>query len=236
MFTEDMAAHYMKKLFSALNHIHAKGIIHRDIKPENIMITATDEIKIIDFGLSKRYKKGEKLHNVAGTPYYMAPEVLEGDYDNKCDVWSLGVLLYVLMSGYLPFQGQNRSEVFAKIKKAKFNFNHEEFKSCTPHVIGLIKRLLVIDPKKRLTAGEALQHEWFKEIETKCKDHNHAAKDINRDVLVRLGHFKGVSVLKKAAMNMLVKMVDREKIRDLKVQFAEVDKDNTGEISADELK
>ena len=98
-----MAAHYMKKLFSALNHMHAKDIIHRDIKPENIMITALDEIKIIDFGLSKRYKKGEKLHNVAGTPYYMAPEVLEGDYDNKCDVWSLGVLLYVLMSGYLPF-------------------------------------------------------------------------------------------------------------------------------------
>lgn len=156
VFSEDMAAHYMKKLFSALNHMHAKGIIHRDIKPENIMITAADEIKIIDFGLSKRSKKGEKLHNVAGTPYYMAPEVLEGDYDNKCDVWSLGVLLYVLMSGYLPFQGANRAEVFAKIKKAKYHFNHEEFKICTPLVIDLIQKLLVIDPKKRLTAGQAL--------------------------------------------------------------------------------
>ena len=91
------------------------------------MITSSDEIKIIDFGLSKRHKQGEKLHNVAGTPYYMAPEVLEGDYDEKCDVWSLGVLLYVLMSGYLPFQGENRAEVFNKIENGKFHFNHPEF-------------------------------------------------------------------------------------------------------------
>ena len=132
VFTEDMAAYYMKNLLSACNHIHAKGIVHRDIKPENIMITATDEIKIIDFGLSKRYKKGAKLHDMAGTPYYMAPEVLDGEYDNKCDIWSLGVLLYVLMSGYLPFQGANKAEVFGKIKRGKYHFNHEEFKICTP--------------------------------------------------------------------------------------------------------
>ena len=112
-----------------------------------------------------RYKRGEKLHNVAATPYYMAPEVLDGDYDNKCDVSSLGVLLYVLMSGYLPFQGANRGEVFAKIKKAKYHFNHEEFKECSELVHDLIKKLLVVDPKKRLTAGQALEHPWFKEIE-----------------------------------------------------------------------
>ena len=98
-----MAAHYMKKLFGALNHMHSINIVHRDIKPENIMITANDEIKIIDFGLSKRQEKNKKMETVAGTPYYMAPEVLDGNYDNKCDIWSLGVLLYVLMSGYLPF-------------------------------------------------------------------------------------------------------------------------------------
>ena len=139
------------------------------------MLDENESLKLIDFGLSKRQKKNEKLHNVAGTPYYMAPEVLEGNYDNKCDTWALGVLLYVLMSGYLPFQGANRGEVFAKIKKAKYHFNHEEFKVCSPLVIDLITKLLVVDSKKRLSASQALDHPWFKEIEEKCKNHDHKA-------------------------------------------------------------
>lgn len=122
----------MKKLFSALNHMHAQGVVHRDIKPENIMLTKADELKLIDFGLSKRQVGNKKLKTIAGTPYYMAPEVLEGQYDSKCDTWSLGVLLYVFMSGYLPFQGDNRNQVFDKIAKANFHFNHEEFKVCSP--------------------------------------------------------------------------------------------------------
>lgn len=126
--------------------------------------------------------------------------------------------------------------MFAKIKKAKFHFNHDEFKDCSEKVLDLIRKLLVVDPKKRLTAGGALEHEWFKEIEKNCHNHNHKAKEVNRDVVSRLSEFKGVSLLKKAAMNMLVKMVDRDKIKHLKTQFIEIDKDNTGEISADELK
>jgi len=98
----------MKKLFSSLAHMHSQGIVHRDIKPENIMLTSRDELKLIDFGLSKRTQNNQQMKTIAGTPYYMAPEVLEGKYDAKCDTWSLGVLLYVFMSGYLPFQGKNR--------------------------------------------------------------------------------------------------------------------------------
>jgi calcium-dependent protein kinase len=103
VFSEPMAAEYMKKLFGALNHMHAQGVVHRDIKPENIMLSKEDELKLIDFGLSKRQQGNKKLKTIAGTPYYMAPEVLDGQYDSKCDCWSLGVLLYVFMSGYLPF-------------------------------------------------------------------------------------------------------------------------------------
>ena len=93
----------MKKLFRAVNHCHASGVVHRDIKPENIMYGSDGEIKLIDFGLSKMGKIHEHLKTIAGTPYYMAPEVLEGSYDSKCDIWSLGVLMYVLLCGYLPF-------------------------------------------------------------------------------------------------------------------------------------
>lgn len=116
MFNESEACKIMEKLFRAINHCHAQGIIHRDIKPENVMIGRDNEIKLIDFGLSKRSKdKTSHLTTIAGTPYYMAPEVLDGDYNYKCDIWSLGVLLYVLVSGYLPFQGENRQDVFKKI-------------------------------------------------------------------------------------------------------------------------
>ena len=141
-----MAAEYMKKLFGALNHMHAQGVVHRDIKPENIMLSHTGELKLIDFGLSKRQNGNKKLKTIAGTPYYMAPEVHQGQYDSKCDTWSLGVLLYVFMSGYLPFQGANRQEVFDKIQRGKYHFDHVEFKECSKEVIDFIKKLLVVDP------------------------------------------------------------------------------------------
>lgn len=171
------------------------------------------------------------MKTIAGTPYYMAPEVLEGQYDNKCDTWSLGVLLYVFMSGYLPFQGDNRNDVFYKIQNAKYHFDHKEFKDCTADALDLIKRLLVVDPKKRFSAGEALKHVWF----TKSNEKQlHVALD--KEVVERLRDFKGVSKLKKAAMNMLVKMADQNSIEELRTQFQKIDADGTGLINADELK
>ena len=96
----------MKQLISAVFHCHTMGIVHRDIKPENIMITRGNDVKLIDFGLSKNAGiSNGSMHTIAGTPYYMAPEVLKGSYNDKADMWSLGVLLYTLVSGYLPFQG-----------------------------------------------------------------------------------------------------------------------------------
>ena len=108
----------MKKLFGALNHMHSKGIVHRDIKPENIMVSKNGELKLIDFGLAKRQIGKKKLKTIAGTPHYMAPEIIRGKlYDNKCDTWSMGVLLYVFMSGYLPFQAEKKNVLFDKIQK-----------------------------------------------------------------------------------------------------------------------
>ncbi len=104
VFNESEAANIMIKLFRAINHCHSIGVVHRDIKPENIMYGKDGEVKLIDFGLAKRLHDGvTNLHTKAGTPHYMAPEVLTGSYNEKCDIWALGVLLYVLVSGYLPF-------------------------------------------------------------------------------------------------------------------------------------
>ena len=93
----------MKSLFQAINHCHAQNIVHRDIKPDNIMITNNNTVRLIDFGLSKASRNNRQLTTMAGTPYYMAPEVLEGSYSKKADIWSLGVLLYTLVCGYLLF-------------------------------------------------------------------------------------------------------------------------------------
>ena len=118
-FTEKMTAKYMQELFKAINHCHAQGVIHRDIKPENIMITDNDEIRLIDFGLSK-IQTGKSMEGIAGTPLYMAPELIQGSYGGKVDLWSLGVLLYVLVSGMQPFYAKLAKDVFAKIKKGNW--------------------------------------------------------------------------------------------------------------------
>ena len=156
------------------------------------------------------------MQHVAGTPYYMAPEVIMGDYDSKCDIWSLGCILYVFMSGYLPFQGRNVDVINEKIQDGKYHFKHKEFEECSPEVIDLIKNLLVVDPKMRLSARNALQHPWFKLF-----DQNNGSDSTKIDpvVLQSLKEFKGTSKLKKAALKMLVKMVDFKEIEKLKIEF-----------------
>lgn len=114
------------------------------------MITDNDEIRLIDFGLSK-VQKGKDLKELAGTPLYMAPEVITGGYGKEADMWSLGVLLYTLVSGFFPFYEKTTNKVFAKIKACDWSFVGKTWDKITPECKDLIKKLLVLDPKKRLT-------------------------------------------------------------------------------------
>ena len=115
--TENLAASAINKILRALLHCHKSNVVHRDIKPENIMYDRSGEVKLIDFGLAKQATSSKKLHTIAGTPYYIAPEVLNGSYNRECDIWSVGVLLFVLVTGTYPFDSasKNRAEVFSKI-------------------------------------------------------------------------------------------------------------------------
>lgn len=120
-FTEKHAADIMRQMLSAVKHLHEHGIVHRDLKPENYLMENKDdnsEVKLIDFGLSKRWMDGDgadKMHTVVGTPYYVAPEVLRGSYDKKCDIWSLGVILFVFLCGYPPFEGDDNKQIFKNV-------------------------------------------------------------------------------------------------------------------------
>lgn len=124
-FSEKEAAKYIKQILSALSYLHAKNIVHRDMKAENLLFeNETDEanIKLIDFGVSCEYIKGKKLKETLGTPYYIAPEVLLQNYDEKCDVWSAGVILYILLCGYPPFNGDDDQEILDAVKLADLQF------------------------------------------------------------------------------------------------------------------
>jgi calcium-dependent protein kinase len=145
----------MKKLFLAINHCHSNGVVHRDLKPENIMYkenlnssTLYDQadIKIIDFGLSKIFNPSDykSMKTMVGTPYYVAPEVLDGHYGNECDCWSLGIIMYAVLSGCLPFFGPTAKDVFDKIKEGKVNFAMKEFRNISDTAKDLISKLLCV--------------------------------------------------------------------------------------------
>ena len=128
-FEEKDAAPIMKQLLSAINYCHKKNVCHRDLKPENVLLDSKDKqtIKVIDFGTSQVFANEEKMELVLGTAYYIAPEILSGKYDEKCDMWSIGVILYILLSGEPPFSGTTDADIIAKVKKGKYNFNSKRF-------------------------------------------------------------------------------------------------------------
>lgn len=157
------ACDIMANLLRAVKFLHDKNICHRDLKPENILFCHDNEntIKIIDFGLSKQLKEGEVMHKKLGTPYYLAPEVLEENYGKEVDLWSLGVVAYVLLCGYPPFYGQDAKELFINIYNVNYGFWEEDWDIISDEAKDFITRLLVKDPKERMTLEEALIHPWL---------------------------------------------------------------------------
>lgn len=148
-----------------MNYCHSQGIIHRDIKPENVLFVENDiesNIKVIDFGISVKHEKNTKVREKAGTILYIAPEVLGGSYDEKCDVWSCGVLLYLILSGQPPFYSKRREDILDMIKVGEFNFSREIWSRISRHAKDIIKKMLNIDPTRRPSCSEILEHPWFK--------------------------------------------------------------------------
>lgn len=172
-FSEYDSAKIFRQILQSLNYCHTQGIAHRDIKPENFLFetkSKDSDIKIIDFGLSRilsskdegKGKKGlERMDTKAGTPSYVSPEVLAGNYGIECDMWSAGCVLYILLCGYPPFYGDDDYELCQNVIKGKFEMDGEEWDEISKEAKNLIKSL-ICKPEKRLTAGEALNHKWFK--------------------------------------------------------------------------
>ena len=134
------------------------------MKPENVLLDPKhdNQIKVIDFGASQQFDPEQRMNKIYGTAYYIAPEILKSDYTEKCDVWSVGVILYILLSGVPPFAGQNDREIMQAVKRGTFSLSLPEFKCVSADAKDLIKKMLKYDPKDRLSAEKALQHAWIK--------------------------------------------------------------------------
>jgi len=152
--------------------------------------------------------------DIAGTPYYIAPEVLTGTYGKECDIWSLGVCLYQMLSGEMPFDGNSQAQVFGLIKRGKFHMP----KHLSADAQDLISKMIVVDPKKRITSGEIIKHPWIEKYSDGCcdEDGEHTHDDEAKAVVNRLREYKGQSLLKRTSINILVKQLQPHQIDSLK--------------------
>ena len=208
-FNETYSAYVMLQILSAINYCHGMKIVHRDLKPENILIVERDSsgrprVKIADFGTSKMFEKGAVQRKLVGSSYYIAPEVLKKHYDEKCDIWSCGVIMYILLSGRPPFGGDSDKEIMDKVAKGEYDLESSPFDTLSSSGKDLINKLLIMDPKKRISAQEALSHPWFKE--NKSKELYNRIKDEStlRKMINNLKVYKRDSIIQETALAYLV--------------------------------
>lgn len=226
---ESDAWNIVKQLLKTIKYIHSIGIIHRDLKPENIIINpTTKKIKLIDFGLSSYFKDFQHLHTKVGTPYYVAPEVLDGDYGCEIDIWSVGVIAYILLTGYPPFQGKNNNIIYQKIKACQIRFYDAEWVGISTASKDFIKRVLVKEIDKRLTVEDGLNHKWFKQA-------NKLQSEITPDIVKKLARFKIPDMLKKEIFLILANQIDSATVDKWTMTFESLDTEGTGMIKIDAL-
>jgi len=231
-YSEAKAAACFRTILQMLHACHDLGVVHRDLKPENFLLSAPGEggqLKATDFGLSTFVKPGQELTEMVGSPYYVAPEVLAHRYGPECDVWSAGVILYILLCGLPPFWGESEALIFKAVKTEKPDFQEDPWPSISAGAKDLVAKLLCRDVGRRLTVAQALAHPWLQEG---------AASDapLQSEVLSRMKGFANQNKFKQAGMMMLVKHLKKEELEGLHQLFLEMDTDLSGTITVDELR
>ena len=223
------------RIASVLAHCHSMGIVHRDLKPENVLYDNKSnfkDIKVIDFGLGRQDKEAMLLHSVVGSPYYVAPEVLDGTYTNACDIWSLGVMTYLFLSGFPPFHASNKKELYEKIKTEEPLFTRSVWKKISGDAITLIKQMLVKDYSKRPTAKQVMMSPWFNQLEMKSMRN----LEMHEEVLSNMKQFREPTKLGKELLKFSLRSIKSDKISDLNKTFMALDTGKTGILKVEDIK
>lgn len=232
-YSERKAAELTRTIVGVVEACHSLGVMHRDLKPENFLFSNKNEdsgLKTTDFGLSVFFKPGEIFHDVVGSPYYVAPEVLRKHYGPAADVWSAGVILYILLSGVPPFWAETEHHIFEQVLKGDLDFESDPWPVISESAKDLIIKMLDRNPERRYTAHQVLCHPWIRE------DGVAPDKPIDSAVLSRMKQFMAMNKMKKIALRVIAERLSEEEIAGLREMFQMIDADNSGAITFDELK
>ncbi|KAF9623846.1 hypothetical protein IFM89_005431 [Coptis chinensis] len=232
-YSERAAANVARTVAEVVRMCHENGVMHRDLKPENFLFANKKEnsaLKAIDFGLSVFFQPGERFSEIVGSPYYMAPEVLKRNYGPEIDIWSAGVILYILLCGVPPFWAETEQGVAQAILRGVIDFKRDPWPQVSDGARNLVKRMLEPDPRKRLSAQQVLEHPWLQNAK---KASNVPLGDIVR---TRLKQFSAMNRFKKKAMRVIAEHLSVEEVEVIRDMFKLMDTDNNGKITFDELK
>jgi len=240
-FNEKYSAFVMYQLFSAINYCHKMHIVHRDLKPENILIVSKDQdgypiIKVCDFGTSKIFEKGKIERKLVGSSYYIAPEVLKKKYNEKCDLWSCGVIMYILLSARPPFGGEDDNDIMERVAIGEYDLESPPFDKLSKNALDLIRKLLTMDINERINAEQALNHPWFKENKSQELYNRINDNETMKTLIENLKAYKRTSIIQETALAYLVHHFPQIKdvVNSCKL-FNQIDKSGDGKITKAEL-
>lgn len=234
IFSEKEAAGTTHQMLIAVNYLHSQGFVHRDLKLENFLYERKDAnfLKLIDFGFSHIWEKDTKMELSCGTLSYVAPEVLAKSYTSQCDLWSLGVIVFILLVGYMPFSGSSERVTIEAIKRGRFAVRQDRWSRVSKQGFDFVKKLLVVNPDARMTAEKALQHPWI-EVRNGVADRR---SSLDAGMAESLVNFAQESQFRRACMQLMAWSLTAEERAEVREAFLEMDKDKTGTIKLSELK
>ncbi|KAG2720899.1 hypothetical protein I3760_02G055700 [Carya illinoinensis] len=233
-YTERAAATVIKTIIDVCKVCHEHGVIHRDLKPENFLFideSETARLKAIDFGLSIFYETGQRFSEIVGSPYYMAPEVLRRNYGPEVDVWSAGVILYILLCGVPPFWAESEEGIARAIVQGNsIDLERDPWPKISEEAKDLVKGMLNPNPYSRMTVQEVLEHTWI-------KNKNHVRNvSLGENVRIKIKQFCLMNKFKKKALRVVAGNLPDEQVNGIRRMFNMMDTDKNGNLSFEELK